>query len=101
MDRTADAIPFVEALLNLAAHLLDNTAVVTTNPGACVCEREINVLPVSRVEADDIDLDENVVVAKAGPGNFLNGGFALADEDDGVCRHVDDECWDLDLRTRV
>jgi hypothetical protein len=79
MDYTADSVALLERLGDLGANFLDDTSVVTSDSRTRLSEAKVDVLPVSGVEANGIDLDENIVISKLGLGDLLDGGLALLD----------------------
>lgn len=82
MNGAADTVALLEGLCDLAPDALDHSGVVAAYPRSGVGEAKVDVLPVRGVDADGVDLDQNVVVAEARDGHFLDGSEGLFGEYD-------------------
>jgi|SRR6478609_185126 hypothetical protein len=87
MDYTADPVALLERLGDLGANFLDDTSVVTSDSRTRLSESKVDMLPVGRVQANGIDLDEDIIVSELGLRDLLDSGLALLDEYDSLGSH--------------
>ena len=83
VDESSDSVTLAEFLCDSLANL-DNFSSVITTDGSVLLRQVVDVLEVSGVEADCVDLDKDVVVAELGNGSVNEGSFALLLDLDGL-----------------
>ena len=71
MNEAGHTVSFAEAIGNGLADFFDHAGVVTSDNGTWR-RQVIDVQGISGVESDILRLDDDEVVAQAGPGNILH-----------------------------
>lgn len=87
MDYTANPVALLESLGNLGTNFLNDTSIVTPDSRARFSEAEVDMLPVGGVQANGIDLDEDIIVSELGLRDLLDSSLALLNEYDSLGSH--------------
>jgi hypothetical protein len=83
MGEPGNAIANFEVLGDFGTDFYDSAAVIATDGAAFALLGEsanVDVLPVSRVERDRVDLNKDIVISHLGQRHFLYFGLAYVDD---------------------